>query len=231
MSGRRTCTWLLLAGLAGVTTAACGSQTQASSEPKGNFPVAASASFPSSQRLIDHSQLVVKVTNTGHKSIPDVAVTITDGIPSHPDWGTQVQAFNYYFNMPDVASHSRPVWIVDQAPGPCGYSCKTGGPGGAVTAFSNTWALGRLEPGNTATFDWHLTAVQPGAWVVNWRVAAGLYGNAKAVTATGAPPRGSFTVHVSQVPPRAYVNNNHKIITTNTPQPYVNNNGKVVTTP
>lgn len=231
MSGWRTWSRLALAGLAGLTTAACGSQTQSASETKGKFPVAASASFPSSQRLTDHTQLVVKVTNAGHRTLPDVAVTITDGVPSHPDWGTQVQAFNYYLNMPNVASHSRPVWVVDQAPGACQYSCQNGGPGGAVTAFSNTWALGQLKSGKTATFDWHLTAVQPGAWVINWRVAAGLYGNAKAVTDTGASPRGSFTVHVSQVPPGAYVNNNRKIVTTNTLQPYVNNSGKIVNKP
>lgn len=221
----------MLVALAGMAAAACGSQTQAASEPKGKFPVAVSSSFPSSQRLVTRSQLVVKVTNTGHKTVPNAAVTITDGTPSHPDMGTQVQAFNYLLNMSNVASHSRPVWVLDQAPGPCQYSCKAGGPGAAATSFSNTWALGPLKPGKTAIFDWHLTAVHPGTWVVNWRVAAGLYGNAKAVTPDGSPPRGSYTVHITQVPPRAYVNNNHKIVTTKTPQPYVNNSGKIVTSP
>lgn len=221
----------MLAGLAAATAAACGSQTQASSEPKGKFPVAASATFPTGQRLSEHTRMVVTVKNTGHKTVPDAAVTITDGTPSHPDLGTAVQAFSYRINMTNVASRSRPVWIIDQAPGPCEYSCKNGGPGGAVTAFSNTWALGPLKPGKTAVFDWHLTAVQPGAWVVNWRVAAGLFGNAKAVTATGGAPAGSVTVHVSQIPPQAYVNNNRKIVTTGAPQSYVNNSGKIVTTP
>lgn len=208
-------TSLALVGLAGTTAAACGSsQTQAASEPKGNFPVAASATFPTSQRIPDHTQLVVKVKNTGRKPLPDVAVTITDGVPGHRDWGTQVQAFDYLLNMSNVASHSRPVWIVDQPPGPCRFSCQTGGPGAAVTSFSNTWALGELKPGKTAIFDWHVTAVQPGAFVVNWRVAAGLFSNATAVTAGGGPPHGSFTVRISQTPPRAYVNNNGKIITT-----------------
>ena len=174
----------MLVALSGMAVTACGSQSPSASEPKGKFRVAASSSFPSSQRLASPSQLVVKVTNTGHKTVPDVAVTITDGTPSHPDMGTQVQAFNYLLNMSNVASRSRPVWVVDQAPGPCQYSCKSGGPGAAATAFSNTWALGPLKPGKTAVFDWHLTAVHPGNWVVNWRVAAGLYGKAKAVTAT-----------------------------------------------
>ena len=46
-----------------------------------------------------------------------------------------------------VANPSRPIWIVDRAPGPCRYSCRNGGQGAAVTAYSNTWALGRLKPG------------------------------------------------------------------------------------
>ncbi len=208
-----------LAGLAGTLAAGCGSQTQAASEPKGKFPVIASASFPSGQRISARTRLVVKVTNAGRRTVPDVAVTITDGIPSHPDWGTQVQAFDYVLNQSNLASHSRPVWVVDQSPGPCQYSCHTGGPGGAVTAYSNTWALGPLKPHKTAVFDWHLTPVQPGAWVVNWSVAAGMVGNAKAVTPGGGLPRGSFTVHISQVPAKSYVNNNGKIVTTANGQP------------
>jgi hypothetical protein len=209
----------MLVGLAGMLAAACGSQTQAASEPTGKFPVTASASFPTPQRISAHIRLVVRVTNAGNRTVPDVAVTITDGIPSHPDWGTQVQAFNYLLNQSDVASHSRPVWVVDQGPGPCQYSCHSGGPGGAVTAFSNTWALGPLKPHRTAVFTWHLTPVQPGAWVVNWRVAAGLFGNAKAVTPGGGIPRGSFTIHVSQVPAQSYVSNNGTIVTTASGQP------------
>lgn len=210
-----------------MAASACGSQSQSSTEPKGKFPVAVSASFPTSQRLIEHTQLVVRVTNTGRKTVPDVAVTITDGTPSDPNMGTAIQPFDYALNMSNVASRSRPVWAVDQDPGPCSYSCKTGGPGAGVTAYSNTWALGALKPGKTAVFDWHLTAVQPGAWVVNWQVAAGVYGNAKAVSASGGPPKGSFTVHISQTPQQSYVNNNHQIVNT----PYVNNNGAIVNTP
>jgi hypothetical protein len=214
VSGRKSCIGWALVLLGSAAVAACGSQTQAAAEPKGNFRVAPSASFPTNQRLSQHTQLVVRVTNTGSKTIPNVAVTITGGTPNHPDYGTQLQAFSYYLNMPNLANHSRPVWIVDKAPGPCGYSCKTGGPGAGATAFSNTWALGQLKAGKTAVFDWHLTAVQPGAWVVNWRVAAGEFGNAKAILAGGGIPRGSFTVHVSSKPAQAYVNNGGGIVTT-----------------
>lgn len=157
---------------------------------------------------------MVAVKNTGPKALPDVGVTITDGTPGQPNMGTQVQAFSYRLKISNVANHSRPVWIIDKPPGPCRYSCQNGGPGGAATAFSNTWTLGELRPGKTASFAWHLTAVQPGAFVVNWRVAAGLFGNAKAVTANGGPPSGSFTVRISRKPPQAYVSNSGKIVTT-----------------
>ena len=214
VSGRKSCTCWALVGLASLAVAACGSQSQAASEPKGNFTVSAAASFPASQKLSEHTRLVVRVTNSGHKTVPNVGVTITDGTLHHRNYGTQLAAFAYYLNMPNVASHSRQVWIVDQAPGACGYSCKTGGPGADATAFSNTWAQGPLKPGKTATFVWHLTAVQPGAWVVNWRVDAGLFGNAKAVRVGGGKPHGSFTVHIGQTPQQSYVNNSGQIVTT-----------------
>ncbi len=111
--------------------------------------------------------------------------------------------------MPGLANASRPVWIIDRAPGPKGgpcptlnanaspngpyqnnYSACTGGPGGAVTAYSNTWALGTLKPGQTATFAWNLTAVKSGTHVVNWQIAAGLNGKAKAVSAAGGAAQG-----------------------------------------
>lgn len=198
---------------AGVATAvaltACGSGgRQDASEPNGKFPVRVTASaFPASQTLAQKTQLVISVQNTGTRTIPDVAVTIIN-----PRYGTAVQAFGYYVDMPGLASHSRAAWIVDQAPGPCEYSCQTGGPGGGVTSYSNTWALGALRPGRTATFAWHLTAVQPGTYAIAYRVAAGLNGKARAVTGAGTPPAGQFTATIKSTPAQAYVNNAGKIV-------------------
>lgn len=198
-----------------LAVAACGSGArQDAHEPNGRFPVHASASWTTSQTLSQHTKLVITARNIGTKTVPNVAVTITDGNPSQPHLGTSAQAFQEVLDMPGLASHSRPVWIVDRAPGPCGFSCQAGGPGAAVTAYSNTWALGSLPPGKSVTFDWHLTAVAPGTHYVYWRVAAGLNGKAKAVTAGGLPPAGTFTVNISKVPAQAYVNNNGKVVTT-----------------
>jgi len=201
--------------IAAVGLTACGGTRQDVSEPKGNFSVAVSkAIFPASQRLAEHTHLVIAVQNTGSKTIPNVAVTITN-----PAAGDAAQSFSEFLSQSEtnslgLASRSRPVWIVDQPPGLCGYSCKSGGPGGAVTAYTDTWALGALKPGATATFDWAVTAVQPGSWVVQYEVAAGLNGKAKAVLADGSAPMGRFNVTISTKPAQAYVNNSGQIVNT-----------------
>jgi hypothetical protein len=196
---------------ASVALAACGSgPRQDASEPNGSFAVQASARWSTSQSLAQHTQLQITATNMStDKTIPDIAVTITDG-----PYGTTAQAFQELLNMPGLASQSRPVWIIDQAPGPCRYSCQRGGPGAAVTAYSNTWALGALAPGKSVTFAWRLTAVRPGTHVVNWQVVAGLNGKAKAVAASGGPPRGSIKVQIARTPAQAYVDNNGKVVQT-----------------
>jgi hypothetical protein len=214
---RRSCGILAGVGTALAVTA-CGSsgQNQSAGEPKGKFPVAiATAAFPSSQRLAEHTHLVIAVRNTGHKTIPDVAVSICNvtcraGAP--PGEGTSAAAFSLTLNQQYLANASRPVWVVDRAPGHCGYSCQGGGPGAAVTAYSNTWALGQLKPGQTARFDWAVTPVTPGRHVVAWQVAAGLSGNAKAVLASGAQPQGTFSVSIDRAPQQSYVNNNGQVV-------------------
>jgi hypothetical protein len=197
--------------------AACGSnQRQDANEPSGNFTVSIpTARFPPAQRLAQNTHLVIAVRNDSSKTIPNVAVTICNVTCSYPapvGEGTSVQAFSQYLNQPNLANHSRPVWIVDIPPGPCTYSCLSGGPGGAVTAYSNTWAMGSLAPGGTATFDWAVTAVAPGKHVVAWEVAAGLNGKAKAVLADGAMPQGTFNVNISSAPQQAYVTQSGQII-------------------
>jgi hypothetical protein len=59
-----------------------------------------------------------------------------------------------------------------------------------------------------------VTAVQTGIYVVNWRIAAGLNGKAKAVNASGGAAQGSFTINITPRPQRAYVNNRGQVVTT-----------------
>ena len=209
----------MVAGVgAALALSACGGgANQAASEPSGKFPVTISAArFPSAQRLSQHTHLVITVHNSGNKAIPDVAVTIcnvTCRYPAPKGEGSSSQAFAADINQQYLANSSRPLWIVDRAPGACDFSCRNGGQGGAVTAYSNTWALGRLAPGKTARFDWAVTAVQPGKHVLAWQVAAGLNGKARAVLSDGSQPRGTFAVKVGRAPAQSYVNNNGQIVT------------------
>ena len=216
---------LAVAGTPLLLAACGGGARQDANEPSGQFPVQVlSATFPSSQRLAEHTELSLTLKNSGSRTIPNIAVTILNASE-----GTSAQAFSQDISpgpQQDLASRSRPVWIIDQPPGPvvnrsghaqpsaCQYSCRQGGPGSAVTAYSNTWALGApLAPGQTVTFAWGLTAVQAGRYKVEYQVAAGLNGKARAVNAQGVQPTGTFSVDISQKPQSAYVNNAGKVIT------------------
>jgi hypothetical protein len=211
----------IIAGVgAALALAACGGggQRQDAQEPHGKFPVAVfSASFPTSQTLAQTSHLVIAVRNTGHKTIPNVAVSICNVTcsPHAPQGeGSSAAAFSANLNQQYLANPSRPIWIVNQGPGPCGFSCENGGQGAGVTAYSNTWALGSLKPGKSVRFDWSVTAVSPGHHVVAWQVAAGLNGKAKAVLGDGSMPEGTFSVHVTTAPQQSYVNNQGRIVST-----------------
>jgi hypothetical protein len=227
----------MIAALAtGIAVSACGSgQRLDASEPTGNFQVAASARWTTSQRLSQHTVLEITVANTGTKTIPNPAVTISDIANGKP-----APAFQKLVCAPQMkpscteglANQARPVWVVEQAPDPArsqgscpqnvnpetytgtNYSTCVGGPGGAATANANTWALPSLAPGKSDKFTWHVAAVQSGTYIVNWQVDAGLNGKAKAVTAAGGPPRGTLRVTVAPAPQQAYVNNGGQIVNT-----------------
>ncbi len=166
------------------------------------------AGFPAVQRLAQTTHLAIAVTNAGSAKIPNVAVTITD-----PPYGTAAQAFSSLLApQPGLSSRSRPDWIIDRPPGPCLYACLQGGPGAAVTASSNTWALGALAPGATATFEWTLTAVQAGHYTIAYRVAGDLRGGARAVLAGGRPAAGEVRVQITRRALREHVKANGQVV-------------------
>ena len=201
-----------------LASAACGSGArQDANEPSGRYRVSIdAASFPATQKLSQHTHLVISVRNIGSKPIPNLAVTIcnvTCAYPAPKGEGSSSRAFAQDLNQQYLANPSRPIWVVDRGPGMCSYSCQNGGAGADVTAYSNTWALGhRLAPGRTATFDWAVTAVAAGHYVVAWVLAAGLNGKAKAVTAGGVLPGGTFAVSIGSKPAQSYVNNAGQIV-------------------
>jgi hypothetical protein len=208
----RTLTFGVTALAISIGVAACGGgQNDTAGENAGSYPVYVYASFPATQHLAQQTHMVVQVTNTGRQTLPDVAVTITN-----PKYGTAAQSFGTLLaasqpGQPVLAGRSRPVWIIDQDPGPCQYSCKQGGPGAAASAFSDTWALGRLAPGKTVKFNWTVTAVQPGSYTIAYSAAAGLSPEIQ----TRGRFSGKLNVTISAAPRQAYVNNAGKVVYTN----------------
>jgi hypothetical protein len=197
--------------------AACGSGSrQDANAPSGKFPVqVTTAKWASFQRLAQHTHLVISVRNVGTKTIPNVAISICNTTCSYPapaGQGTSVAAFAQYLHTPQLASHSRPVWIIDRPPGPCGYSCQNGGQGAYVSADANTWQGGALKPGATAVFNWGLTSVAPGHFVVAYQVAGDLVGKAKAVLPNGLSPQGTFAVTIVRRPAQSFVNSAGKVV-------------------
>src|SRR3954449_882614 len=170
-----------------VLVAGCGSgPRQDADEPSGSYKLeVAAAKFPASQSIAQDSRMIVTVRNDDTKAAPNVAVTVeTD--PSKAGQGTV--AFGQRVDDSRLSDNGRPVWIVDEGPG--GGGCPGAAPGGRVgigdegpsggdSAATNTWALGRLAPGQTRTFTWKVTAVQPGSYTLRYRISPGLAGKAK----------------------------------------------------
>jgi hypothetical protein len=210
-------------GSAGPSASGSAGARETGSAASGRFPVSITAArFPRSQHLAQPTKLIIAVRNTGHRTLPDVAVTICARSCAPSDRsgeGTAAQAFGYDIHAaPNTADPSRPLWIVDRGPGACHFQCdRPGGDVGAsVTANSNTWALGTLAPGATAHFVWALTPIVPGRHVVAWEVAGDLTGGARAVSGGGRVPHGAFTVSIDSAPAPERVTPSGKVVTTTT---------------
>jgi hypothetical protein len=179
--GRQTvvATCALALGLAG-----CGgggeSARQDADEPEGTWTVdVVEADFPSDQRLAQPATMRLRVRNADDRELPNLAVT--------------VDSFSRRSDQAGLADANRPIWVVDDAPR------------GGQTAYTNTWALGRLRPGQTKTFQWRVTPVEAGSHRVSYRISAGLAGKARAQLDGGGRPEGAFRVRVSRQPSQARV--------------------------
>ena len=187
--------------LAALFAAGCGGKRQDADEPKGRFPVEVlRASFPEKQKLAKRSALVIRVRNSGDKTIPDIAVTV-DG-------------FNKREQNAELSDPNRPLFVINGVPRNIGGfpESQEAAPAGGVTAYVGTWALGKLRPGKERTFRWSVTAVKAGPFHVKYTVAAGLDGKAKAVDANGRIPVGSFAGTISDKAPVTRVADDGKTV-------------------
>jgi hypothetical protein len=228
----------MFAALLAAGVASCGGgQRQDVTEPEGNFPVSiVSADFPSRQALARNTNLTLAVTNSGDKTIPNLAITIfTSSNASTEESGTtsagttgttsttagsgsgggsgdlpQAQgSFSVRLDQPGLEIPFRPVWILEQ-----GYPKLEGqtASAGAEAAQTDTYGFGPLGANATKRMVWNVTPVQAGTFTVHYRVAAGLQGKAKAVTADGSAPEGEFVVRISSAPPQTRVNNSGQVV-------------------
>jgi hypothetical protein len=127
--------------------------------------------------------------------------------------------FSVISQQPGLAIPSRPVWILEQGfPRLAGTEPGPGPPGeiaaasGALAAQTNTFAFGSLEPGESIELVWRVTPVQRGTYTVHYRVAAGLHGNAVAVTGDDSVPEGEFVVQITDAPPQTRVNDAGEVV-------------------
>lgn len=207
----------LVAVVAALALAACGSEDpQDANEPEGEYEVAVTtAKFPNRQRLAKRSNLLLGVENTGNETVPELAFTIVTNDGNSVEPGADAGSFEVRSDQPGLANPSRPVWVLDNKyprlvgqPPPKGLS-------GGFRVQTDTFGFGPLEPGETKEAVWRLTPAEAGTYTLRYEVAAGLDGNARAVTANGGVVKGGFVVKITDKPPRARVTDRGRVVNEN----------------
>jgi hypothetical protein len=181
--------------------AACGGSSSDSNEKAGNYEVKVTdASFPSKQAIGQTSLMKVDIENTGKKTVP--AVTITVNVEGKEGEAAQIP-FAIHDPQTGLAGPDRPVWVLAATYPRLGEASE---PGGAETSNAKTYTFGALKPGKTVEAVWKLSAVRAGKYTVGYEVEAGLTGKAKAKTASGVRPGGTFVADISTELPETEVN-------------------------
>jgi hypothetical protein len=188
--------------LGSVALAACGGESTRTDERSGSYSVDVTrASFPARQHVAAASDLVLAITNTGDETIPELAVTVTTAAGSAG--GAKAQGA--------FASATGPVWLPASgypkflAGGETPAHLDAGPSAGADAAPTNTYVFGELAAGQSRTVVWRVIPVRAGAYTIQYAIAAGTLGGAKAVTASGAPATGRFRVRIDPNPRGACV--------------------------
>jgi len=219
LSAQRRIAALSVSGAALCALAGCGSQVvkgdpQDKAEPTASFPVKIeSATFPKKQNLAKDSSMQIVVLNSGQRRVPNINVTVKCGQGLGGSFMTAT-------DESDVADPQRPQFVVNKIPTATERVNPPLDPAPLErsSAFVDTYPLGPLDPGRRATFRWDVTAVKAGPYRLCWRVNAGLYGKAKAVTSNGSalPTSGELKGVVSNKPPTAKIAaDGHTVIDSN----------------
>jgi hypothetical protein len=202
-TGRRAAVLVAAAGASALAASGCGGGSkQDTKEAAGNYPVKVSrVSFPQRQSLAKNSTLEIVVQNAGQKVVPSISVTVKCGTKLGGSFSTATQDTN-------VADPLRPQFVVNKLPTATARVNPPLDPAPLErsSAYSDTYPLGPLGAGRTATFMWDVTAVRAGPYHLCWRVNAGLNGKAKAIAASGGMPvSGELRGRVSNKAPNATI--------------------------
>ncbi|MFL5900703.1 MAG: hypothetical protein ACJ75S_05840 [Solirubrobacterales bacterium] len=197
-----------LAALLALSIGACGGGSSSdANEAAGTYQVKVTrAEFPTRQELGQTSLLRLGIRNEGRKTIP--ALTVSFSLA-----GQEGRASNLPFGIhdpePGLAQPDRPVWVLAAHYPKLVASTE---PGGAETSNPKTYDFGPLKPGATTDAIWKLSAVRSGRYALLYAIAAGLGGQAKADTAGGAAPGGSFAVRIGSATPNKVVNDAGEVV-------------------
>ena len=171
-----------------------GEDRQDEDEPEGDYKVeVVEARFPTDQSLAQRSNMTITVRNAeSRRTVPNIAVT--------------VKGFDTRLESRGLSDPSRPVFVINGRAKEIGTypESKPAAPDGE-TAYTGTWTLGPLRPGQQKTFRWNVTAVKAGPFRLSYEVAAGLHGRARAVGVGGKPPKGLFTGTVDAEAPKTRI--------------------------
>jgi hypothetical protein len=196
LASRRGVLALLIAAAAAVLASGCGGTRQDAHEASRSYAIEVTrAKFPVRQSIARPTSFALQVRNAGPATVPNVAVTL--------------DSFYYTEHYPELAADKRPIWVIEQGPGPAArppvQTQEISKPGGGQTAYVNTWALGPLAPSATQTFIWRVVPVKAGVYTVHYTIAAGLAGRAKAQLASGGAVQGQLTASIAPIPGKTHV--------------------------
>jgi hypothetical protein len=190
-----------------VLLAACGGSSSDSNEKAGNYEVKVTdASFPSHQFIGQTALMEIDVKNTGKKMVP--ALTVTVNVEGKEGGAAQIP-FAIHDPQAGLAGPDRPVWVLSAT-----YPRRNGSsaPGGAQSSNARTYSFGPLKPGKSVEAVWKLSAVRAGKYILGYEIEAGLTGQAKAKTSSGARPGGTFVTEISTELPETEVNGAGEIV-------------------
>jgi hypothetical protein len=191
-----------------VLLGACGDESSSDAgEKAGTYDVKVTeASFPTEQQLGQTSLLKLGFRNTGKRTVPALAVTVSVAGEEGAD---SALPFGISDPQSGLSQADRPVWVLAAT-----YPRLHGSsdPGGASSSNPKTFVFGPLEPGKTTKAVWKLSAVKAGKFTLRYGVAAGLGGEAKTRTTNGVAPGGSFVTEISVAPPDVEVTDDGEVV-------------------